>query len=374
MLLVSFRTITKSLSLVTHLSFVVLLALLALISLSVLSLFTSLYNFYDNMLLVDGEGLIISSYSVSPLTSVVSEKYVKELVSDVVGVRVEPLVFSLVYVKGKAVVVRGVEKTIFSSFSNNLEGSVPCVIVGEGLAKELNLSEGDILTLYSPFIKESVLVSICDVKYFPSLMNYEIVTSIELSRIIRGISNNQYSVVILRADNLSILSGISMKLGLSSKDVTLLRKALLILSQQDGVLVHELHGDIPEVYVAKLGIHRDLILTLSYTIATLVIISDLLIGEYVFRLSRRSVKILRFLGVSKKRIFIALASQILAYTAIAVFAASIALHHLSVLIRLEVLSHYVIPQTSLHDSLFIFSSKALLLITGFLWGFVKHEE
>ncbi|MEM0025401.1 MAG: hypothetical protein QXV93_05970 [Zestosphaera sp.] len=375
MLLASFKTTVKSLSLITHLSLVVLLALLALVSLSILGLFTSLYNFYDNLLLINGDGLVISSYAVSPLTSVVSEKYVKDLISGVEGVKVEPLVFSLVHVKNKIVVVRGVEKTVFSSFYHGLEDSAHCVLVGEGLAKELNLSEGDTLVLYSPFVKEPVIASVCSVKYLPSLLNYEIIADIEFSRTIRGLGSDYYSVVILRADNLSVLSGISMKMGLSSEDITLLRKALLVLSQQGGVLAYELRSEIPEVYVAKLGIHKDLIFTLSYTVAALVIISDLLIGEHIFRLVRGCIEILRFLGVSKKRIFITLVIQTLAYVAAAVFIAITLLHCLSSLIRLEVLSHYVGPQISFsRDSLFVFSSKTFLLLAGILWGFVRYEK
>lgn len=374
MSLVSLRTVVKSLSLATHLSFVILLTLLALVSLSIIGLFTSLYNFYDNLLLINGDGLVISSYAVSPLTSVISERYVKDLVSGVEGVRVEPLVFSIAYVKGKTVVVRGVEETVFSSFYRDLEKDAFCVLVGEGLAKELSLNKRDTLTLYSPFVKEPVLVSVCDVKYLPSLLNYEVITSIELSRVLRGISSDYYSVAILRADNLSVLSSVSVKIGLSSEDVALLRKALLVLSQQGGVLVRELYSDIPEVYVAKLGMHRDLIFTLSYAVAVLVIISDLLIGEYIFRLIRRSVEILRFLGVSRKRVFISIALQTLTYVVVAVFTALTLLNCFGSLIKLEVFSHYVSPQMSLHDSLFVFSSKSLLLFAGVLWGFTKYEE
>ncbi len=374
MLLASFRTTVKSFSIITHSSFVVLLTLLALVSLSILGLFTSLYSFYDNLLLINGDGLVISSYAVSPLTSMVSKTYVKDLVSGVEGVSVEPLVFSLVYVKNRTVVVRGVEEAALSSFHQGLRNSSYCVLVGEGLARELNLSEGEVLTLYSPFIKESVIVSVCGIKYLPSLLNYEIIVSIELSRIIRGMSEDYYSVVILRASNLSVLSNISVKVGLTPEDITLLRKALLVLSQQDGVLARKLYSDIPEAYVARMGLHKDLIFTLSYTIAALVIISDSLIGEYVFRLSRRSIDVLRFLGVSKKVVFVALALQTLTYVVVAVFAVFILLRCFGGLVGLKVLSHYVSPQVSVHDFLFVLSSKTFLLLAGVLWGLKKYEE
>ncbi|MFN3267694.1 MAG: hypothetical protein ACK416_00375 [Zestosphaera sp.] len=374
MLLASFRTTVKSFSIITHSSFVVLLTLLALVSLSILGLFASLYNFYDSLLLINGDGLVISSYAVSPLTSMVSEKYVKELVSGVEGVSVEPLVFSLACVKNRTVVVRGVEEATLSSLHLGLENSSYCALVGEGLARELNLSEEEVLTLYSPFIKESVIVSVCGIKYLPSLLNYEIIVSIELSRIIRGMSKDYYSVVILRASNLSVLSNISVKVGLAPEDITLLRKALLVLSQQGDVLARKLYSDIPEAYVARMGLHKDLIFTLSYTIAALVIISDLLIGEYVFRLSRRSIDVLRFLGVSKKKVFVTLALQTLTYVVVAVFVAFILLRCFGSLVGLKVLSHYVSPQVSVQDFLFVFSSKTFLLLAGVLWGLKKYEE
>lgn len=374
MLLVSFRSVFKSFSLMTHLGFIVLLALLALVSLSVLGLFTSLYNFHENLILIKSEGLVISSYAASPLTSVVSEKYVNNLISGVEGVEVEPLVFSLAYVKGRTVVIRGVEEASIPDFYQDFKENISCVLAGEGLAKELGLREGETLTLYSLFTKEPILVSVCGIKHLPSLLNYELITSIELSRVIRGISNDYYSVVVLRADNLSVLSSISMKLGLSSSDATLLKKALLVLSYQGNALVHELHSNIPEAYMAKLGIHRDLVFTLSYAIATLVIISDLLIGEYVFRLSKRCVNILRFLGVPRKRIFATLALQVMTYVVLAAFTTLVVFNYFSGFIRLEVVSHYVSPQISLHDSLLVFSFKTLLLLTGVLWGFMSYEE
>jgi hypothetical protein len=63
-----FRTIIKSHTIATHASFIVLLTLLTTISLSVLGIFTSLYNFYENLVLTNGEGIVISSYAISPLT------------------------------------------------------------------------------------------------------------------------------------------------------------------------------------------------------------------------------------------------------------------------------------------------------------------
>jgi len=371
-----FRATVKSLTIITHASFIVLLVLLSTISLSILGIFTSLYNFYENLLLTNGEGLVISSYAISPLTSVVSEEYVRNLVNDLEGISVESLVFSIAYFKGKTVVIRGIEKTEFSSF-HHYHGSgsnISCVVVGEGLARELNLSEGETLALYSPFIKEPVLVTVCGVKQFHSLLNYEIIASIELSRTIRGISNNQYSVVILRAKNLSILSSISARIGLNPEDIKLLQKALLVLSQRGNILVHELHGDIPEIYVAKLGIHRDFIFSLSYTVAALVIISDILIGEHIFRSAKKAIAVLRYLGISRKRVFALLTLQTLTYVAVAVLVAFTILQYFNDLIKLEVLSHRMSPQMSLYDTLFVFSSKTSLLLVGVSWGFVRSEE
>ncbi len=377
MLVIScFRATVKSLAIITHASFIVLLALLSTISLSTLGIFTSLYSFYENILLTNGEGLVISSYAISPLTSVVSEEYVRNLVGDLEGISVEPLVFSIAYFKGKTIVIRGVEKTEFFNLQryHGLESNDSCVIVGEGLARELNLSEGVTLTLYSPFIKEPFLVTVCGVKQFHSLLNYEIIASIELSRVIRGIGSNQYSVVILRAKNLSVLSDISVRIGLSSEDMKLLQKALLVLSQRGNVLVHELRGDIPEIYVAKLGIHRDFVFSLSYTVAALVIISDILIGEHVFRSAKKTIAVLRYLGISRKKILILSTLHILTYVAVAILVALTILHYSNDLIKLEVLSHRVSPQISLHDILFVFSSKASLLFVGVSWGFVRSEE
>lgn len=369
-----FRTIIKSHTIATHASFIVLLTLLTTISLSVLGIFTSLYNFYENLVLTNGEGIVISSYAISPLTSVVSGDYVRNLVGNLKGVSVEPLVFSIAYFKGKTVVIRGVEETEFSHFCDGLGCNVSCVIVGEGLAKELNVSVGKTLALYSPFIKGTVLVTVCGVRRFHTPLNYEVIASIELSRTIRGIGSNYYSVVILRAENPSVLSNISSRIGLSPEDTKLLQKALLILSQQGNVLVHELRGDIPEVYVAKLGIHRDFIFSLSYAVAALVIISDVLIGEHVFRSAKKTVAVLKYLGISRRKILVALTLQTLTYVAVAVLAALTVLQSFSDLIKLEVLSHYVSPRISFYDILFVFSSETSVLLAGIAWGFVRSEE
>lgn len=358
-----------------HLGFIALLAVLSLASLSVLGYVESLYSLYGELVLgPGGGGLVVSSYAASPLTSIVSEGYVRGLLSNVSGVNVGFVVFSPVYVEGRVAVLRGLDRDTLSRLAGLSEFSDPCVIVGEGLASELGLSKGDVLPLYSPFTEETLFSIVCSVKRFSNLSNYEVLSSVELARVVRGIGDGRYSVAVLHADNSSVLTTLVRRFGLSFNDTSLVRRALLVLTQRDGGgLTAKIYGEIPEAYMARLGIHKDFLFFLSYSTATLVLISNPLVGESLFRLSREGVEVLRSLGLSRRSIFVVLTTLVLTYAGLALTVATLTSRYLSGLIELRVLNYVIQPRIPLQGVLFVYVSEVALLTLGIMWG-VKERE
>ncbi|MEM0015077.1 MAG: hypothetical protein QXS42_06890 [Zestosphaera sp.] len=367
------KTLVKCLPATTHLGFITLLSMLLFMSISVLGYVNSLYGLYEELVLgPTGEGLVVSSYAVSPLTSLVSEVRVRSLLHNVSGVSVEFIVLTPAYTMGRVVVVRGLERDVLLGLTGVELLNDPCVIVGEGLASELHLKEDDVLPLYSPFTRETVLCIICYVIRLPSLLNHEVVTSLGVARTLRGIGSDYYSVAVLRASNLSSLNTLAERIGLSREEGSLIRRALLILAQQGSGFNPTVYRDIPEAYMARLGFHKDLISTLAYSIATVVLVSNPLIGECLVRALRSSLEVFRSLGLSRGSLITLLLLIAFMYGIVALATVLIISEHLRGLVVLRVLNYVVQPKIGLEDVSVVFSSEMTLLTLGIVWGFRKH--
>ncbi len=372
-MLVSLKVITKSISWFTHSGFILLLVILSTLSLSVLGYVESLYGLYEDVVLGSGSGLVISSRSLSPLTSVISGESVRELVRSVPGAEVKFIVFSPAIVGGKAVVVRGLERDEISSLVGLRRFSNSCVFLSEELARDLSLREDSVVPIYSPFTKGVVLGVVCGVVNLSGLMSREVLASVELARSVRGLSTGYYSVAVIHANNSGVLSVLAGELGLSPEKEALVKRALVVLTQSSGGLTHEFYEDIPEAYVVKLGLHRDYTLLLAYATATLVLVCNPLIGENIVRLSNNTLKLLRTLGTPNTSVLAALSLLVIAYSGVATLISSLIVPCLSNLTRFEVFNYLVSPKILLNDLLITCLIESLLLVVGVVWGLRRSE-
>jgi len=375
MLLKALKIVAKSLSPIIHCVFIAMLTMLLFLSLAIFSSFNSLYNFYNELVLGGREGIVISSYAISPLTSIISESSVRSFLRNNTDISIEFTVFSIVYVKDRAVVVRGVDEALlYSVDSQSLELGDSCIFVGKRLAKKLQVGKGDILYLYSPFIKKSFLAIVCNVIDFQSQLDDEIVTGYELARVFRGIGQGYYSVAVVHTRDLDVLRYILEQLGLKPSDAPLVRRALLILMSYGGNLSYGIDRDFAEIYIARLGIHREFAVVMVYTIAILVVLGMPLIGEAIPRVFKNSFLILKQIGVSHRLIIAMLIALLLIYMALATALAMLCLHSFSNLVKLEVLSHELYLNLYPLDIFVTFSLCTFLTCIGALMGFKDIEK
>jgi len=94
MLLKALKIVVKSSSPTIHCMFIAMLTMLLFLSLAIFSVFNSLYNFYDELVLGGREGIVISSYAISPLTSIISESSVRSFLRNATDISIEFTVFS----------------------------------------------------------------------------------------------------------------------------------------------------------------------------------------------------------------------------------------------------------------------------------------
>ncbi len=359
------KVVAKSLPLASHLGFLTLLSVLALAALSSVGLVIALYSFYEDLLPVDEGESAVSSYALSPLTSVVSEKQLLELLGNATDTQVEFIVFSVAYARGRAVVVRGVSSEYLVE-TLGLDPGVAryCLYVGKGLAEKLGIGKGNTLVLHSPFTGDLLPAPVCGVLPLPSVLNYEILTDFSTARVLRGISEGYYSVAIVRGGAPGALH---------SADLPLARRALLLILQRGGRVDLEVVAEIPEVYVARLGIHREVVLLVAYSAIAVVALSCPLIGYGISVSVESCTKVLRQLGVSRRAVLALLLILTCTYVAGAVALASLALSYLSWLTEVEVLGHSISPKVSPYDTTVVALAQLVLTLLGVLRGFRELE-
>jgi len=359
------KVVAKSLPLASHLGFLALLSVLALAALSAVGLVIALYSFYEELLPVEGGGFAVSSYALSPLTSVVSGRQLLELLGNATDTQVEFIVFSVTYARGRAVVVRGVSSEYLVK-TLGLDPGVAryCLYVGEGLAKKLGVEEGDTLVLHSPFTGDALPAPVCGVLHLPRVLNYEILTDFSTARTLRGLSEGYYSVAIVRGGAPGALH---------STDLPLVRLALLLLLQRGDRVDLEVVAEIPEAYVARLGIHREVVLLVAYSAIAVVALSCPLIGYGISVSVEGCTRVLRQLGASRRAVLTSLLVLTFTYVAGAVALASLALSYLSWLTKVEVLSHSISPKVNPYDTTVVALAQLVLTLLGVLRGFRELE-
>ncbi|MCX8208720.1 MAG: hypothetical protein N3G79_03635, partial [Sulfolobales archaeon] len=287
--------------------------------------------------------------------------------------QVEYAVFSIAYVGGRLVVVRGLDRGL-AAFPDSGELCYYCAVVGGELAEDLNVSEGSLLPLHSVLSGRSVLIYVYRVEDLPPPYRYEVLCGTDLVRELRGIGKNSYSIAVVKSENLSVLRELAAKLGIGESEVGILRRALLVLTQRGLRTVLEVRKDLPEVYIGRLGIHRELLYYLTYSTAAVSMLCLPIAGETVVRVGKVAARTLRSIGVSRARLTLALAAQASLYSTISITLATATTRILSSYLVFKILSYSVTPATRIGEVLMVAAIQVALLSLGVLWGIREHVE
>ncbi|MEM1918086.1 MAG: hypothetical protein QW504_05330 [Sulfolobales archaeon] len=367
------KALLKSIPYLHHAGFIALLATLSFLSLSALGLASSFYRLYYDIASPDGSGLVISSYSISPMTSVIRRSYVEGLVSNVTDVDIEFIVLAPVFAGGKVVVVRGLEgERLRKLLGFELWGEY-CVVVSRRLAGELGVGEGAVIPLYSILTRKFLLAHVCAVADLPSIYASEVISGVELARELRGLAGDSYSIAVVRSEDSRVLSYLASRLGLTL-EVSVLSRALLVLTQRGSEVAVEMRAELPEVYIGRLGLHRDFLYYLAYSVATIAMLCLPISGEALVKAFRGPANTLRFLGVSRAKLSLMFVVIALVYTTLALVLASLANMLLRNYLALRVLSYSIAPSLGIREVASIAAIQAVLLTSGVGWGVREHVE
>jgi hypothetical protein len=265
------------------------LTLVSWLSLIALGLVSSLLWLYEGVLGVE-EGLIITSRGFSPLTALVFRSDIESRLSSISNITVEYYLVTPVLVNGEFFVLR--------STSVNLTDS--CVLIGADLARELGVVTGNHVVVSSVFTGEVYYLEVCGYTG-----GYVLEASYDLVARIRGVTKGYYSYVVVKG-NSEAQSRVLEALGVKPSEVKLAGLIVAVLSRiSDNKTRVVLYRALTEAYITGFGLQRDYILYFAVTVAVASLIGLIILGLDAAKRTSSTLRVLRVIGVSKRRILLA---------------------------------------------------------------------
>ncbi|MEM1695414.1 MAG: hypothetical protein QW764_04380 [Desulfurococcaceae archaeon] len=289
------------------------IAVLSSLSLYALSYVKTLSRVYDVFYPPDPNAvatIVVSSDALSPFTSIVDARSIEEKLSSFNNIKVQSILVTVGLIDNRPVVVYATD------YANST-----CVYASKNLLEAGSFLIGDFIAVQSPFTGEILVLRICGEGDKPGIsVSYE--NAVKL----RGVKQGYYSFIVVYVYSEDMVDKVYSALVPQPRDdytERLIRRAFLLLTRR-GEDVEVANAETPtEIYLAKLGIHREYIVYLAYAVgvATLASLPLMSIGV-VLHLENR-LRTLISMGASRG---IVLAS-LLVYFLIAV-AVSVALSSL----------------------------------------------
>ena len=259
--------------------------------------------------------IVVSSYSISPFTSIYNSRYVEEKINELEGVMREvPIVFSLIEVDGQGVILRGMEKDDLGIFLGNysIEGMgfdnncIGCVWVGNALADKLGLSINDTIIVYSPLSRSSYIVLIKGIVRTNTISKYEFITNPTTARIIRGTCPECVSTIILFLRDKECLEEAYRVFNITHRREGLFEKALLVLRTSGRHISWEQYEALSSMYLSRIGLSRSMFYALLITLTIILSLGYSVLAESIILLNKDNYVILyeQGLGIKKLKLII----------------------------------------------------------------------
>jgi len=309
------RVVIKGIGWESHVAVCLLQALLLTTIFTDLGYLHSLYNLYgeiaDPLAAPGYRTLVISGYSLAPFTSIVDVNYVEDLAKSLSGVKaVVYETLAVVYLNTSSVTVRGIRSEDLALLTNYtiisgvaIDGGCPfCAWVGSALAREYNISVGSLLTIYSPFTQSPFILRVRGIIDAGDPYSHEIIVPLELGRAIRGIGGGQASLAVIILEPWADPSMVARALNMSLERVSLLERIMIAVRYSGGKAVPSTYSSVSEPYLARLGLHRELFLTATISIAFLLSIGSYMLGRAPLTSNSEKLRVLYMQGLSPARI------------------------------------------------------------------------
>lgn len=285
-----FTYIVSRRSLVVVFTFTVLL-LLSVLSLSALANIKATLNIFD-VFYPARRGvatIVVSSNAISPLTSLVNSEVITQKLSNISGVEVRFVFVTLGIIDGKPVVVYEV------SNANDT-----CAYLDEELAKRAEQAWGGYVPIYSVFTKQTVFLKVCGTSSRPGVgVSHNTIAKI------RGVSPEYYSYALVDVFDENALSAVYRALvpEVEVEPHTLekiLRRAATIAIRMDKAASIAYAENPTQVFLERLGVHRDYVVGLAYFTALVTIVCLPLLGIGIVEFLKSDVEaFVHVLGVAR---------------------------------------------------------------------------
>ena len=259
--------------------------------------------------------LVISSYSISPFTSIYNTKYITDKTSKIKGiVREVPEVLSFIEINGQATILRGVQKKDLGIVLGNYEimgkefddHSIGYVWVGEELAEKMDININDTLFVYSPLARSNYLVVVKGIIKTNSVSKYELITNLLTARTIRGTCPECVSITLLFLRDEEELVEAYKVFNLTPHKQGLFEKALLVLRISGRRISWEQYEALSSIYLSRIGLSRSMFYALLITLTIILSLGYSVLAESIILLNKDNYVILyeQGLGIKKLKLII----------------------------------------------------------------------
>ncbi len=279
------------------------------------SMLVDVQGFYDSILDVrNPESVVITSVSLAPFTSIVSVDQVRERLKGLEGVEVEERVYALVSVNNSSLILAGLVskslKKVVSTTDNCMLCS-GCVFVGEDIARELNISPGMEIVVYSPYTSLPYILHVCGfARGWP--YSWMLISNLATARTIRGMGEYQASVVIVRSS--AGVEAVLNAVGLSPYLKSVGERVILAIKSYGRNISVKIYSTYAGEALDRLGIPEAVFYATVIAICTALAVSASMLGGFIIGSRAREVAVLRMFGASSKDVKISLITITLIYT------------------------------------------------------------
>jgi len=282
--------VARVLGLKLHLLLFLQFLVMELVVISSGSLLLEVHGFYDSII-GDGRSIVVSSASVAPFTSIVDVGQLHKRLENV-EVEAEERVYAVVRLRNNTALLAGLDEKVLEqlSFSRPCEG---CVLVGEELSHELGIVPGMDIVAYSPYTSLPYVLHVCGLaKGWP--YSSMLVSDLATARSIRGLSDSQASVVVLRGDTRTVLDA----LGVSSYRRSIEERVFLAITSAGRNLSARIYSAYAGEVLDRLSIPEEVFYAVFLAVCTSLSVSASALGGFLLHARSREIEVLRIAGIS----------------------------------------------------------------------------
>lgn len=338
----------KYLTLLLLFTLYLVIAFLSVVVLGYSRLLVFAYDAIVEQVVDTNDGIIVSSFAISPFTSVIDPRQLEERLKSVGNITINYYFVTIAIVYDKPVIVVG-----------DLGLEEQCAFIGSGLLK--SSTEKDLfLPLYSVFTGETLILRVCGVNDKPYLK-----VSKEVATRIRGISPEYYTLAVIKVGRNEDREEVIKRLEIEPALHGLIARALVVLEKGVGNVSGKLYSTLSDYYLSRLGVSKDFVIYFSSVTALSTLVGTTLAGYGVILSLKDVLRVLRLAGVSRRGVVVYSCVYTLSITTPASLIAPIVI---KLVPGVEVLGFVLQLESSFYDVLPVLLVVPMFTTIGVIWG------